>query len=691
MSTLSSTSAELLAEGRTLLESLEIPEGAALAATGSFARGELTPYSDYDLLLIHEGPLDEEAVSTIWYPIWDAKKRLDYAVRTPKECVDMLGADISASLALLDLKFVAGNEDVVNRTRDMVFKAWRTIVPKKYNEIADIAISRWRRSGSLVAMTHPNIKHGRGGLRDHELLRALALAHVADAPDLSAERALLLEVRFRLHEQSRRARDVLDPEFAASIARDMGYADRYELSRAIAGAARDIDRALTQAMQQARAMTQRPRLFNRASRKPLDVDVVENLGEITFSRNANFADPGLLVRVAAAAARTGLRVPDSTWNKLKTLPPLLEPWPRNVQSDFIAILASPEHSAQVIEDMDRHGLWERIVPEWGHIRELMPREPSHINTIDIHTINTVVGCASDSVKVARPDLLLLAALYHDMGKGYDRPHSEVGAEMVSQMGLRMGLPTRDRLIVETLVREHTLLARLANQKVDEQVVNEVLDKLHYDVLILDLLEVLTKHDSLATGPGVWTTNTEASVRYIAAKVRERLVRTQPEAPRIHMPGDLAIEKTGEDSARIFWAGTGRQAFTRMLAVLAAKEWKIMSLQVDQHMNVQFDVRASMHTRFDEQNFIQNFKSGVYKEPPACGAANTATYWFSDKVIEIRTVDRRGAMAALLKVLPELEWANVYNPGDTMVGQFAFATAVDRAAVEKAVMSALAPN
>ncbi|MDO4910969.1 MAG: [protein-PII] uridylyltransferase [Corynebacterium sp.] len=686
----SSLSAQLLSEGRTLLESLEIPEGAALAATGSFARGELTPYSDYDLLLLHEQPIDDSAISQLWYPIWDAKKRLDYAIRTPKECVDMLGEDISASLAMLDLKFIAGDEALVDKTRSMVFQAWRTIVPKKYNEIADIAISRWRRSGSLVAMTHPNIKHGRGGLRDHELLHALALAHVADEPDLSKERDLLLEVRYRLHEQSRRARDVLDPEFAAAIALDMGYEDRYQLSRAIAGAARDIDRALTQAMQQARAMTQRPRLFNRNSRRPLDVDVVENIGEITFSRNANFADPGLLLRVAAAAVRTGLRVPDSTWKRLGTLPPLLEPWPRNVQADFFAILASPENTAQVIEDMDRFGLWERIVPEWPHIRELLPREPSHINTIDIHTINTVVGCAGDSVKVARPDLLLLAALYHDMGKNYGRPHAEVGAELVAEMAGRMGLGVRDSLIVETLVRHHTILPRLAYHDLEEAT-EQVLNAIHYDVLTLDLLEVLTEHDSLATGPGVWTTNIATAVKRLAANVRARLIRTAPEAPHLHFDGDLSIETTGEDTATIRWAGTGRAAMSRMLAVMAAKEWKVIGLTVDADMNAQFDVRATMHTRFDEQNFIQSFKSGVYKEPPAAGAANTATYWFSDTIIEIRTVDRRGAIAALLKVLPELDWARVYNPGDTMVGQFAFHGGVDRAAVEKAVMTALAPN
>ena len=78
--------------------------------------------------------------------------------------------------------------------------------------------------------------------------------------------------------------------------------------------------------------------------------------------------------------------------------------------------------------MDTHGLWERIVPEWVHIRGLMPREPSHINTIDVHCLNTVANCAHVSVNVSRPDLLLLAALFHDIGKGYNRPHSQVGAE-----------------------------------------------------------------------------------------------------------------------------------------------------------------------------------------------------------------------------------------------------------------------
>lgn len=683
------TPSNLLEQGRILLESLEIPEGAALVATGSFARGELTPYSDYDLLLLHEEDIDPQAIERIWYPIWDAKKRLDYAVRTPKECVTILGEDISAALAMLDMRFVSGNEKLVEKTRMMIFREWRSIVPKKYNEIADIAIARWRRSGSLVAMTHPDIKHGRGGLRDLELLHALALAHVADEPDLSAQRELLLTVRFQLHEQSLRSRDVLDPEFAAAIALDMGYEDRYYLSRAIAQAAREIDSALTQAMQQARQVIQRPRLFSRQTRRPLDVDVVENMGEITFSRNANFSDPGLLVRVGAAAARTGLSVPESTWKKLQDVPPLITPWPRNVVSDFFAILASPLNTPWVIEAMDKYGLWERIVPEWPHIRALLPRERSHINTIDIHIINTVVGCASDSVRVARPDLLLLAALYHDIGKNYDRPHAEVGAEFVSQMAKRMGLPTRDRLIVETLVRHHTIL--FAKDPDDEKIINKILDALHYDVLVLDLLEVLSEHDAEATGPGVWTTMTQLHVHQLVRNARRRLVSTTPQAPIVHVTTDFDIERTGEETAIIRWQGTSRAAFIRMFAVMAAKEWKIEAIRVDHNMDAEIEVRASMHTNFDVQDFLQNFKSGVFTEAPHLVPANTATYWFKDNILEIRTVDRRGAMAALLKVLPDLKWTTVYNLGDTMVGQFAFSGEVDRIATEKKVMYTLAPN
>ena len=387
--------AATMAEVGTLLRSLELPPGTALAATGSFARGEMTPYSDIDLLLIHPDGTQPPQADGVWYPIWDAKKRLDYAVRTPRECEEMVATDTTAALALLELCPIAGDAQLVEEAIQRVRTRWRRSVPKTFNTVVDTAIARWNRSGSVVAMTRPDVKHGRGGLRDIELLKALALGNVCDAPPLEEQRRLLLDIRTLLHVETRRSRDVLDPECATDIATHLGFDDRLDLSRALADAARTIDATLTQALTTARHVLRRPRNYRR---RPVDLGVVDAGDELRLSRNQSLDDPGLVLRVGAASARTGLPVSAATWRRLASTPPLPTPWPATATGDFFALLGSSEHTARVVGDMDTHGLWERIVPEWVHIRGLMPREPSHINTIDVHCLNTVANCAHVSVE-----------------------------------------------------------------------------------------------------------------------------------------------------------------------------------------------------------------------------------------------------------------------------------------------------
>ncbi|MFG6303383.1 nucleotidyltransferase domain-containing protein [Corynebacterium hesseae] len=184
-----------------LTQSLQLPPGCALAATGSFARRAMTPFSDLDLILLHpdDTELPEEVVSEVWYPIWDAKYRLDYAVRTPREFGAIAGSDPAAGFAQLDLAFVAGDKQLVDSTRAQVYASWRRLLQSNFDAFVDLAIARWRRSGTLATMTHPDIKNGRGGLRDIQFLRALALGNLADAPALEEEQALLLDVRTLLH------------------------------------------------------------------------------------------------------------------------------------------------------------------------------------------------------------------------------------------------------------------------------------------------------------------------------------------------------------------------------------------------------------------------------------------------------------------------------------------------------------
>ncbi|HHU67302.1 HD domain-containing protein, partial [Corynebacterium sp.] len=500
-----------------LLSDLPVPPGCALVATGSLARREMAPHSDLDLLLLHPEGVEPD-VEKLWYPLWDSGWRIDHAVRTPAECAGMMNADSTAALAMLEMRHLAGDAELTARTRELVLREWRVEIHRNFDALVDAAIARWRLSGSVVTMTHPDLKNGRGGLRDLDLLRALALAQLCDVPALAAERQLLLDVRALLHTHARRRRDVLDPEFATDIAADLGMADRHELSGEVAAAARRIDAAVTAALAASRAA-----LGSRVRRvrRPLDVDVVAAGSEITLSRRPNFHDPALVLRVAAASARTGLPVTTHTWQRLRELPDMPAVYPATAAEDFFGLLAHPE----VVNELDRHGLWTRLVPEWGHIRGRMPRERTHIHTIDQHSLETVANCAAVGVSVARPDLLYLGALFHDIGKGYGRPHEQVGAEFVARMAARLGLNLPDRSRVQTLVAEHTTIARLATRHdpTADDTRDLLLDAVHYDRDTLDLLEVLTEADARATGPGVWNTRLESGLRTLVDRARRALV------------------------------------------------------------------------------------------------------------------------------------------------------------------------
>ncbi|MGP6172886.1 [protein-PII] uridylyltransferase [Corynebacterium sp. A21] len=702
---------QAVGRARALLLSLPLPAGTALAATGSLARGEMTPYSDLDLILLHPAGAEPSAgeLDALWYPIWDKKFRLNHAVRTPAECEAMISADSTAALALLELTHLAGSEALTASTRQLVLRSWRSEISRNFDALAETAIARWNRSGSVVSMTHPDLKHGRGGLRDIALLKALALGNLADVPDLGAEHELLLDVRTLLHQGARRSRDVLDPEFAADLAGDLGFSDRYALAAALADAARTIDDAVNRAMGIARGVVTRgalgtvsrrqPGLSNTRTpglRRPLDVDVVAVGEYITLSRDPDLSDPGLLLRVSSAAARTGLPVASSVWKALRELPPLPPKWMKVMVDDFIATLSSPEHTQRVVNTMDREGLWIRIVPWWEHIRGRLPRERSHINTIDQHSLVTVAHCASASVTVARPDLLLLAALFHDLGKGYGQPHEQVGAGFVARIASDMEFNHRDRVCLQTLVAEHTTIAKLAARRdpYAEDTLDDLLTALNYDLLTVNLLGVLTEADAKATGPGVWNRQLSSGLEVLLRRARHRLHDLQPRKPIVFSGSEIGLrEVAGDPGAGVVnWRGDYLRGSIRALAAIAAKSWNIEGVRLAQREDGTwhglFEVRSLVSMQLDAEGFVQAYRSGVHSTLPLVVPGATALFW-TGRILEVRTHDRLGTIGALISVLPEVTWLTSQKLGATMLVQCALSGHFDRAKVERDVTRLLA--
>lgn len=678
-----------------LAQTLQLPQGTALAATGSFARGEMTPYSDLDLILIHpEGmELDKEAVAKLWYPVWDAKYRLDYAVRTPRECAEVITKDVAAGFSLLDLAFVAGEEDVVDETRALTYSAWRTYLQRNFAVIADAAIARWSRSGSLTTMTNPEIKNGRGGLRDLQLLRALALGQVCDKPDLDEHRNMLLDVRTLLHVHARRRRDVLDPEFAADVAAELGYPDRYDLTADIVAAATAIDQAVEQGLSTARGLVQRR--MPSAVRHPLDIDVVDSAGRVTLARNANLDDAGLVLRVAAASARTGQPVADGVWNRLKSCPPLPERWPAQAAEDFITVLSSPQMTPRIIAELDAHGLWEKLIPEWPHIRGRMPRERTHTHSIDYHSVATVARCAENRTAVARPDLLLLSALFHDIGKGYGRPHEQVGAEIIARFAAKLRLHLPDRSRVQTIVAEHTTLARLAAtmDPYSEQARDALLDAAHYDRLTISLLAALAEADAKSTGPGVWNSRVAGAIGIMTQRALDVLAPSIPQRPMVRAPGAVGLRREG-GAPVVYWRGETTEELVKLLEVIAVQRWNISSADVVREPGGELAAEIAVRTvqgelsAADEAYFIQSYKSGQHAAPGRISGGHTTAVFNVGGVLEVRTADRRGALATLLGLVPEIEWLSMRNPGATMIVHTRLAGAVERTAVVRNVTNGL---
>jgi [protein-PII] uridylyltransferase len=298
------------------------------------------------------------------------------------------------------------------------------------DELVEITDARWRRCGRISQRAEPDLKSGRGGLRDVQLLDALGVAQLIDrhgmgrpeSPGGSLDDAYLtlLDVRTELHRVSGRGRDQLLAQFADEISAALHIGDRFDLARKLSSAGRTIAYHAESCATAENALPRRgvSALVRRPKRRPLDEGVVEYAGEIVLARDAQpQTDPGLVLRVAAASADTGLPIGAATLNRLvASAPAMPTPWPREALDDLLVVLSAGPTTVATIEALDRTGVWDRLLPEWGAIRDLPPRDVAHKWTVDRHVVETAVHAAPLSTRVARPDLAL-GALFHDIGKG----------------------------------------------------------------------------------------------------------------------------------------------------------------------------------------------------------------------------------------------------------------------------------
>jgi [protein-PII] uridylyltransferase len=238
--------------------------------------------------------------------------------------------------------------------------------------------------------------------------------------------------------------------------------------------------------------------------------------------------------VAAAAAQAGIPVGPATLARLaRVCPPLPDPWPANARSQLLRLLGAGSPLLGVWESLDQVGLISAMLPGWERLRSMPQRDPVHRFTVDRHLVQTVVEATALIRRVARPDLLLMAALLHDIGKGTGQDHSIAGAGLAGPLCRRLGFDEPDTAVILTLVRHHLLLAETATRRdPDDPATIAVIADAVGTVGVLDLLQALTEADALAAGPAAWTNWKAQQVATLAARTRAALGGWVPPATQL---------------------------------------------------------------------------------------------------------------------------------------------------------------
>ncbi|MCQ8189399.1 [protein-PII] uridylyltransferase [Streptomyces rugosispiralis] len=515
-------------------ETAGIGQGVALVAVGGYGRGELSPRSDLDVLLLHDGSADHSALAAladhIWYPVWDMGLALDHSVRTSAEARGTAAEDLKVQLGLLDARHIAGDAALTADLRTTVLADWRAQAPRRLPELHALCQERAERHGELQFLLEPDLKEARGGLRDATALRAIAASWLADAPreGLDDARRRLLDARDALHLSTGRATDRLALQEQDQVAGALGLLDADALLRQIYESARTISYASDVTWREVERVLRarsaaRPRLrallggrggrggagsaADAGERSPLAEGVVEQDGEVVLARAARpDRDPVLPLRAAAAAAQAGLPLSLHAVRRLSAAArPLPVPWPPEAREQLITLLGAGESTVGVWEALEAEGLITRLLPDWERVRCRPQRNPVHRWTVDRHLVETAVRASALSRRVGRPDLLLVAALLHDIGKGWPGDHSVAGETIARDVAARIGFDRADVAVLATLVRHHLLLVETATRRdLDDPATVRSVAEAVGSAATLELLHALTEADALATGPAAWS-------------------------------------------------------------------------------------------------------------------------------------------------------------------------------------------
>jgi [protein-PII] uridylyltransferase len=504
-------------------------QGLALVAVGGYGRAELSLQSDIDVVLLHAGRPDIGAVAdTIWYPIWDEGMKLGHSVRTVKEALALAADDLDTATSLLEVRHLAGDASLTDELAAKAELQWRKRAKRWLAVMAERVRDRHERAGEVAFLLEPELKEGRGGLRDVQALRWAQAARTIlwedDHAPLDAAYDLLLGVRVELHRRTGRRGDRLLLQDQDAVSQALGYDHADDLMRDVAVAARTISWTSDDAWSRIGSSLTGP-LGRIRRERTLAPGLVLRDGEVHLTDDADVAgDASTALRAAAAAATGRTQLDRQTLARLAVESPAPpEPWPDEVRAALVDLLLTGPPAILLLEALDQQGVWERYLPEWPTVRSKPQRNAYHRFTVDRHLWEAAAQAAALSGRVGRPDLLVLGALLHDIGKGQDGDHTAAGIRMLEQLGPRMGLDTRDAAVLVALCRHHLLLPDIATRRdLDDPATIAAVASAVGSAEVLELLAALTEADSVATGPAAWSEWKATLVRQLVTRVGREL-------------------------------------------------------------------------------------------------------------------------------------------------------------------------
>jgi [protein-PII] uridylyltransferase len=490
----------------------------ALAAVGGYGRGELSPGSDLDILFLHTGKVSADDlkafVNDVLYPLWD-KKSVDHSVRTRSETRDAASSDLRVATGLLDIRLIAGNPDLVAGVQLDALDFWRKNAKENLANLHKSLQERHVRAGELAYLLEPDLKEARGGLRDIQALRAISLSAAIAVPleKISWAEGTLNNVRESLHIASGRGKDRLLFQEQDKVAKLLNYPDADAMMSDVARAARTVDYLLNYTWHALEhkskdglgRILKRPRITTvaknvSASNREIIIDPFTSLND----------DPVCGLRAAATAAQLGLPLSLDTCTELSEnlksgQGKLPTPWPREARELLITLIGAGEAMVGIFESLDQEEIIFEWIPEWMSVRSLPQRNALHRHTVDRHMVETAVHAAKLTRKVQRPDLLLFAALFHDIGKGAQEDHSVRGVRLIEPIAQRIGFDAKEIEILKNLVLHHLLLSSTATRRdLDDPATIQSIVSLIPDVNTLELLHALSIADGEATGSAGWS-------------------------------------------------------------------------------------------------------------------------------------------------------------------------------------------